>query len=164
MMAKSDMFLKVDGAKQGQIKGEAAETGHVEEISVLGWNWGMDGNATAFGASTARTTLQELVIRKRVDSASTGLMSALRNNEPIKKAVLTVHKAGGTAPVPFLTITIEKARIISHRLGNAVDGEPTLTEEVRLAFFKVQVEYRQQDTTGAGKGVNTFETEVQVGS
>lgn len=162
-MAKADMFLKVDGTKQGPIKGESAETGHVDEIELVGWEWGMDGNATAFGASTARTTLKELVIRKRVDSASTGLMSALRNNEILKKAVLTVRKAGGSSPVSFLTITIEKARVVSHRLRNAADGNPDLVEEVRLAFFKVQVEYRAQDSTGAGKGVNTFETEVLPG-
>lgn len=159
-MTKADMFLKVDGAKQGQIKGESAEIGHIDEIELVGWDWGMDGNATAFGASTARTTLKELVVRKRVDSASTGLMSALRSNEIIKKAVLTVRKAGGASPVAFLTITVEKARIISHRLGNMIDGNPELTEEVRLAFFKVQVEYRTQDSSGGAKGVNTFETEV----
>ncbi len=162
-MSKADMFLKVDGAKQGQIKGESAEAGHIDEIELVGWDWGMDGNATAFGASTARTTLKELVVRKRVDSASTGLMSALRNNEVIKKAVLTVRKAGGISPVSFLSITIEKARIVSHRLGSAVDGSPELIEETRLAFFKVQVEYRPQDATGAAKGTHTFETEVLPG-
>jgi type VI secretion system secreted protein Hcp len=161
-MAKADMFLKVDGAKQGPIKGESSDARHADEIEVSGWSWGMDGNATAFAATAARTTLQELVVRKRVDSASTGLMSALRSNEVIKKAVLSVHKAGGMAPVAFLTITVEKARIVSHRICNAVDDEPMLTEEIRLAFFKVQVEYRSQDLAGAGKGVNTFETEVQT--
>lgn len=160
-MARADMFLKVEGAKQGQIKGEATDTGHTNEIEVRGWGWGMEGNATSFGAKAAHTTLQELVVRKPVDSASTGLMSALRSNEAIKKAVLTVRKAGGVASVPFLTITVEKARIVSHRLTNLVDGAPDLTEEVRIAFYKVQVEYRPQDGSGAGKGVNTFETEVQ---
>ena len=160
-MARADMFLKIEGARQGQIKGEASDSAHTNEIEVSGWGWGMDGNATGFAARAAHTTLQELVVRKPVDSASTGLMSALRNNEVIKKAVLTVRKAGGVASVPFLTITIEKARIVSHRLNNLVDGAPDLGEEIRIAFYKVQVEYRPQDASGAGKGVNTFETEVQ---
>jgi len=160
-MARADMFLKIEAARQGQIKGEATDSAHLGEIEVSGWGWGMDGNATAFGARTAQTTLQELVVRKRVDTASTGLMSALRSNEVIKKAVLTVRKAGGVASVPFLTLTVEKARIVSHRLNNVNDGSPELTEELRIAFYKVQVEYRPQDENGAGKGVNTFETEVQ---
>jgi type VI secretion system secreted protein Hcp len=159
-MTKADMFLKVDGTKQGPIKGESIETGHVGEIELVGWDWGMDGNATAFGSSTARTTLQELVVRKRVDTASTGLMSALRNNEIIKKALLTVRKAGGASPVPYLSITVEKARVVSIRLGSAFNGGSELIEEIRIAFYKVQVEYRAQDDTGAAKGVNTFEAEV----
>ena len=162
-MGKSDMYLKVEGAAQGPIKGESRDTNHTDEIEVIGWSWGLDGNATAFGSATARTTMQELIVRKRVDSASTGLMSALRSNEIIKKATLAVHKAGGIASIPYLTITAEKARILSHRLRNETDGAPELVEEIRLAFFKVQVEYRSQDLAGAGKGVNTFEAEVQPG-
>ena len=46
-MAKADMFLKVDGTKQGPIKGESTDDKHPDEIEVCGWRWGMDGNATA---------------------------------------------------------------------------------------------------------------------
>jgi type VI secretion system secreted protein Hcp len=162
-MGKSDMYLKVEGAAQGPIKGESRDTNHTDEIEVIGWSWGLDGNATAFGSATARTTMQELIVRKRVDSASTGLMSALRSNELIKKATLSVHKAGGAASIAYLTITVEKARILSHRLRNETDGAPELVEEFRIAFFKVKVEYRAQDLAGAAKGVNTFENEVQAG-
>jgi type VI secretion system secreted protein Hcp len=163
-MARADMFLKVEGARQGQIKGEATDSAHPQEIEVVGWSWGMDGNATAFGSKSARTTLQELVVRKRVDSASTGLMSALRNNEAIKKAVLSVRKAGGASAVAYLTVTLEKARIVAHRMGNVADDSPVLTEELRIAFYKVEVEYRAQDETGAATGVNTFEAEVMPGT
>lgn len=162
-MSKCDMFLKVDGTKQGPIKGESAEQGHLDEIELVGWGWGMEGNATAFASTAARTTLKELVFRKRVDSATTGLLSALRNNEVLKKAVLSVRKAGGAAPVDFLTITMENGRVVSHQVQNAVDGQPDLVEEVRIAFFKVRVEYRTQDTlTGGSKGVHTFEAEVRA--
>lgn len=159
-MAKADMYLKVEGATQGPIKGESRDSTHTDEIEVVGWSWGLDGNATAFGSANARTTMQELIVRKRVDSASTGLMSALRSNEVIKKATLSVHKAGGIASIAYLTITVEKARILSHRLRNETDGAPELIEEIRIAFFKVKVEYRAQDLAGAAKGVNTFENEV----
>lgn len=159
-MARADMFLKVEAARQGPIKGEASDGEHSGEIDVSGWSWGMQGNGTAFGAKSAHTTLQELVVRKAVDSASTGLMSALRNNEVIKRAVLTVRKAGGEASVPFLTITVEQARIVSHRLNNIEDGAPELSEEVRIAFYRIKVEYRTQDSGGGGRGVSTFETEV----
>jgi type VI secretion system secreted protein Hcp len=159
-MSLSDMFLKIEGTRQGPIKGESSTPSHLDEIDVIGWNWGMDVSAASFGASSARTTLQELVVRKRVDRATTALMSALRANEPLKKVILTVRKAGGEAPVDYLKITIEKARVMSHTIGSASDAHPEVVEELRIAFFKVNVEYRPQTGTGGGGGATTFETEI----
>jgi type VI secretion system secreted protein Hcp len=158
-MAQCDMFLRVEGSKQGLIKGESADAAHTGEIDLLSWSWGMDGSVSAFGQATARTTLQELIVFKRVDSASTALMSALRNNEIIKKAVLVARKAGGAAPVEYFKMTMEKARITAHRI-NGSDGSPELREEVHIAFWKVQIEYRPQDSGGGGRGAHTFDAEV----
>ena len=97
-MAKGDMFLKLECARQGPIKGEAQDDLHQDEIDVLGWSWGMHAHsAVSGGGASGKATLDELSITKRVDSASTGLMSAMRNNELIKKGILTVRKAGGDA-------------------------------------------------------------------
>jgi type VI secretion system secreted protein Hcp len=158
-MAQGDMFLRIEGSKQGLIKGESSDAAHAGEIDLLSWAWGMEGNAAAFGQNTARTTLQELVLHKRVDAASTALMSALRNNEVIKKAVLVARKAGGAAPLEYFKMTMEKARITAVRVQGE-DGSPMLREEVRIAFWKVQVEYRPQDAAGGGRGTHTFEAEV----
>ncbi len=159
-MSQADMFLKIEGTRQGPIKGDSNVPGHVDEVEVLGWNWGMDVSAASFGAAAARTTLQEIVVRKRVDRASTALMSALRANEPLKKATLTVRKAGGESPVEYLKITIEKARIMSHRIGTLGDGRSEVQEELRIAFFKINVQYQPQTGLGGGGGATTFETEI----
>jgi type VI secretion system secreted protein Hcp len=159
-MSLGDMFLKIEGTRQGPIKGESSDTSHPDEIEVLGWHWGMDVSAASFGAASARTTLQELVVRKRTDRATTALMSALRANEALKKVTLSVRKAGGQAPVDYLKITIEKARIMSHTIGSASDGAPEMVEELRIAFFKVNVQYQPQTATGGGGGATTFETEI----
>jgi type VI secretion system secreted protein Hcp len=159
-MSQADMFLKIEGTRQGPIKGDAMDLSHTDEIEVLGWNWGMDVSAASFGAGQARTTLQELVVRKRVDRASTALMSALRANEPLKKAVLSVRKAGGASPVDYFKITIEKARVMSHRIGSIADGSPDVQEELRIAFFKVSVQYQPQTAQGGSGGATTFETEI----
>ncbi|HET8704790.1 MAG TPA: type VI secretion system tube protein Hcp, partial [Pseudomonadales bacterium] len=114
-MAQGDMFLKIEGSKQGPIKGESQDQKHADEIDVLSWSWGMEGQMVHanFGAPSAKTTIQELKISKRVDRSSTALMSCLRNNELIKKAVLTVRKAGGPDALEYFKITMEKARIAS---------------------------------------------------
>src|SRR5512146_2262339 len=95
-MALGDMFLKIESARQGAIKGEAQDENHKDEIDVVNWSWGMEAKtALSGGGASPKATLSELSIVKQVDSASTGLMSAMRNNELISKAVLTVRKAGG---------------------------------------------------------------------
>lgn len=159
-MSQADMFLKIEGTRQGPIKGDSVDPNHTDEIEVLGWDWGMDVSAASFAAAQARTTMKELVVRKRVDRATTALMSALRANEPLKKAVLSVRKAGGASSVDYLKITIEKARVMSHRIGAFTDGSPDVQEELRLAFFKVNVQYQPQTAQGGGGGATTFETEI----
>ena len=162
-MALRDMFLKIDGAKQGPIKGETADQRHAGEIDVVSWSWGMDSPSDAFGNAVARTAFDQLHIVKRVDSATTALMSALRNNELIKKAVLTVRKAGGADALAYFTITGEKGRLTHHRVGGGDGAESSvLTEELALSFQKVSVEYVPQGKTGGGRGTMTFETEINL--
>ncbi len=162
-MSLGDMFLKIEGTKQGPIKGDSSDPSHPDEIVVLGWSWGMDVSAAAFASGAARTTLQELVIRKRVDRATTALMSALRANEPLKKVTLSVRKAGGDKPLDYLKIIAEKARVMSHTISNESDGSCELVEELHVAFFKVQVQYQPQQGTGGSGGATTFETEITPG-
>src|SRR3954453_24235257 len=107
------MFLKVKGAKHGPINGEAQDGTHKNEIEVLAWSWGMQGKASlGGGGASGKATIRELRITKRVDKASTALMAAVRNNEAIKEAVLTVRKIGKT-PLEYLTIKIEDGRVLS---------------------------------------------------
>ena len=123
----------------------------------------MDSPSDAFGNATARTSFDQLRIVKGVDSASTALMSALRNNELVKKAVLTVRKAGGPDALDYFMITIEKARLTHHQVsGGAGADSSVLTEEFAFSFQKVKVEYVPQGKTGGGRGTLTFETEINT--
>src|SRR4029450_11276599 len=108
-----DMFLMVKGAKHGVIKGESLGTQHKDEMQGLGWSWGMQGKASVGGGTaTGKAAMHDLKITKRVDSASTALMLALRTNEPITKAVLTLRKAG-KSQLEYMKITIEQGRVMS---------------------------------------------------
>jgi type VI secretion system secreted protein Hcp len=159
-MSQGDMFLKVEGSKQGPIKGEAQDDKHPAEIDVLGWSWGMRAQTT-MGASGAsgKSTLLELQVSKQVDSATTGLMSAMRNNEPLKRVVLTVRKAG-KEPLEYFKIALEQARITSLEVGSEGSGTDALGESVSFAFKSISVEYVPQGTEGAQRGGMSFETDV----
>ena len=129
------MFLAVSGARAGSINGESQDSKHKNEIEVLAWSWGMQGKPSlGGGGATGKATIRELRITKRVDKASTALMSALRTNEPIKLATLTIRKVGKT-PLEYLTIKIEDGRIMSLDIeaGDA-SSDPALLERVSFSF------------------------------
>jgi type VI secretion system secreted protein Hcp len=152
------MFLSVTGAKHGQITGEAQDEKHKNEVEVIAWSWGMQGKASlGGGVATGKATMRELRIVKRVDKASTALMSALRSNEPIKEALLTVRKAG-KKPLEYLKIKIEDGRVVT--LDIEVDNTSSsgaLLEKVAFSFNKISIEYTPQGPDGNPLGSTSFE-------
>jgi len=163
-MGLGDMFLKIEGAKQGLIKGESKDTSHKDEIDVVSWSWGMQSHTSIqSGSSSGKTSISELVVTKHADKASTAIMICLRNNEIIKKATLTVRKAG-QSPLEYLKIVLEQARIVSFSTtGGSAEGGPDVKETLALAFKKISVEYVPQGDDGQALGSTSFETELLPG-
>jgi type VI secretion system secreted protein Hcp len=125
----------------------------------------MRGNASASissgskSAGSNQVSVSELTFTKHVDNATTALLGALRSNEPIKKAVLSIRKAGGAAPIEYLKITLEKAQIRSVDLQTGPDGE-TVIESVAIGFQKIAIEYQGQESKGGSRGTSMFETDI----
>ncbi len=149
LSGSGDMFLSVKGARTGAIKGESQDQQHKGEIDVLGWSWGMQAKASLNpGTATGPVAVNELKIVKKVDSASTALMSALRTNEPLKEAVLTVRKSGPKA-VDYLKITIEQGRVTALTIeGGDSEGGSAVLERISLSFNKIRVDYVPQTNDG----------------
>ena len=156
--AASDIFLHVQTRRAGKIKGEGTTDGHRDDIGVHGWSWGVDAN-TAIGssASTARRSYRQLVVTKSIDSASTGLLSALVTNDEVREATLAMRKAGGEA-LDYYTMTLARARVVSIDLGVDENGEPT--ETVGFAYTKIDVEYKRQEGSGQSGTSTSFSDEV----
>lgn len=160
-MAKADMFLKIEGKSTGPIKGESSSPEHPEEIEILDWSWGMSGSTALGGAGAGvRSALAEIRFSKETDRATTQLMSVMRNNEVIKKAVLTVRKAGTLPPVEFLVITLSNARLTSLNIGTTTPGSPTLNEQFSMAFEQIEIKYAPQRRTGDKGADLTFQARV----
>lgn len=153
-----DIFLHVQTKRAGKIKGEGTTQGHEDDIDVSGWSWGISAN-TAIGstAATARHSYKHLVVIKGIDSASTGLLSALVSNDEVREATLTLRKAGGEA-LDYYQMTLNNARIVSVDVDIGVDGRPV--ERIAFAFTKIDIEYKRQQGTGLGGGVCSFHGEV----
>jgi type VI secretion system secreted protein Hcp len=154
----SDIFLSVQTRRAGKIKGEGTTQGHADDIEVTSWNWGVAA-ASAIGstAATARRQYKHLVVVKRIDAASTGLLSALASNDEVREAKLSMRKAGGEA-LDYYCMTLSSARIVGIDVEVDPDGRPW--ERVAFAFTKIDVEYKRQQSAGASAGTFTFNDEV----
>jgi type VI secretion system secreted protein Hcp len=160
-----DMFLKLKGAKHGDIQGEAQDDKHKNEIEVLSWSWGMEGKSSLGGGGAAgKAAMRHLTIVKKVDKASTALMSALRTNEVIKEGILTLRKTG-TSKIEYLKITVQDGRVMAFDIdGGNEFGNASLVERVTFSFNKIAVEYTPQGNDGMPQGATTFEDEWGAGS
>jgi type VI secretion system secreted protein Hcp len=154
----SDIFLAVQTKRAGKLKGEASTPGHVDDIEVRSMTWGVS-SPTAVGAvaATARRQYKHLVIVKGIDSASTGLLSALVSNDEVKEAKLTLRKAGGDA-LDYWTMTLSKARVIGVDLEVDPHGRPT--ESVSIAYAQIEIEYKRQQGAGTSGASTSFADEV----
>lgn len=140
-----DMFIKFEG----DIKGESKAKGHLEDIDVLAWSWGISNSGTMHtggGGGAGKSNVQDISFTKYIDKGSTKLAMAALSGAHITKATLTVQKAGGTAE-KYIEIVMENVLITSVSLGGS-GGEDRLTENVTLNFEKVTYDYFTQDKAG----------------
>jgi type VI secretion system secreted protein Hcp len=155
-VAIADMFLKMQG-----VTGEAIDADHKGEIDLVSWSWGMHAPTAITGQATGKVAISEVNVVKRADQSSPTLMGFLRNHKLVKKAVLTVRKAGST-PLEYFKIELENVRITSMKTGSE---SAELTEHWSLGFDKIRVSYTPQSSTGAaGGGANVFETDATAAS
>src|SRR5262245_10378109 len=142
-----DMFIKI-----GDVKGEAKDKTHKDEVDVLAWSWGMSNSGSAHtggGAGAGKANVQDLSVTKYIDKASPDLMLACCTGKHYDTATLVVRKAG-TTPLEYVTITMSEVLVTNVSTGGS-GGEDRLTENVTLNFAKVKVDYKEQtDKGGAG--------------
>jgi len=156
----ADAFLTIVGKKQGPLKGECREVGHVDDITVLTWQWGMSApSAVGSTQATRRRVHEALVVTKQLDSASTKLMNALAVNEELKSVTLSLRKAGDHKD-DFFTIKLEAGRVSSLHVESDENGG--VHEVVKFAFQKIEVTYQAQLSGGGLGGAQVFQDELDT--
>lgn len=144
-----DMFIKID-----DVKGEAQDKTHKDEIDVLAWSWGMSQSGTMHtggGGGGGKVSVQDLSFTKYVDKSTANLMDYCSSGAQYKEAKMVMRKAGGKAPLEYLTITMTDVIVTSVSTGGS-GGEDRLTENVTLNFGAVKVDYQPQKPDGSKDG------------
>ncbi|HEX6708657.1 MAG TPA: type VI secretion system tube protein Hcp [Albitalea sp.] len=150
----SDIFLHVEG-RGGAIRGEATTEGHVDDIDVRSWQWGVaSGSAIGSGAATARRSYRHLVVVKGVDRSSVALFTSLINNVELRQVALTMRKAGGDA-LDYFRMELGQARVVD--IDIHVDEGGRSAERVSFSFQRVLVGYTPQQGSGIGEGESITE-------
>jgi len=159
-MAQADMFLKLTN-----IKGEALDSKHKDEIEVLSWSFGGSQEGSAHGGTgsgTGKVHIHDLTITHYVDSASVDLFKHMTNGKHIDEGLLTVRKAGGTA-LEYLKLKLTQV-LISHISHGGGAGQDRVTENVTLNFRKFTKTYTPQDDKGNAKASHEFSWDIAAAS
>jgi type VI secretion system secreted protein Hcp len=143
-----DMFIKI-----ADIKGEATDDKHKDEIDVLSWSWGMTQSGSMHhggGGGSGKVNVQDLSFTKYIDKASPNLMKFCCSGKHFKDAMLTVRKAGDK-PLEYIIVKLTDVLITSVSTGGS-GGQDKLTENVTLNFAAVKLAYQPQKKDGAKDG------------
>jgi type VI secretion system secreted protein Hcp len=139
-----DMFLKL-----GDIKGEAKDSKHKDEIDILAWSWGASNSGTTHmggGGGAGKANIQDLSVTKWVDLSSNIILQSVVQGKHITDATLTVRKAGEN-PLEYIIINLHEIMVTSVSTGGS-GGEDRLTENVTLNFAKFKYQYTEQTADG----------------
>jgi type VI secretion system secreted protein Hcp len=140
----SDIFAKI-----GDIKGESLDDKHKDEIEVLSFSWGVTNTgsmASGSGGGEGKATFHDLSFTHNVDKASPVLLQACATGVHMKEATIT-HRKAGKGQQEFLIVKMNDVIITGVTHGGSGDGGHS--ENVSLAFAKVNVEYKPQKPDGS---------------
>jgi type VI secretion system secreted protein Hcp len=139
----SDIFAKI-----GDIKGESLDDKHKDEIEVQSFSWGVTNSgsmASGSGGGEGKATFHDLSFVHNIDKASPVLMQACATGVHMKEATIT-HRKSGKGQQEFLIVKMNDVIITGVTHGGSGDGH---SENVSLAFAKVNVEYKPQKADGS---------------
>ena len=136
----SDIFAKI-----GDIKGESIDDKHKDEIEVLSFSWGVENTPNVGGGGAGKATFHDFSFTHNIDKASPRLLQACATGSHLKEATIT-HRKAGKALQEFLIIKMNDVIVTSVSLGDSGAGG---SENVSLAFAKVDLEYKPQKADGS---------------
>jgi type VI secretion system secreted protein Hcp len=141
----SDIFAKI-----GDIKGESLDDKHKDEIEVLSYSWGVTNAGSmghGSGGGEGKATFHDMSFVHNVDKASPVLMQACATGTHMKDATIT-HRKAGKGQHEYLVVKMNDVIVTSVTHGGSGGGGEH-SENVTLAFAKVNVEYKPQKPDGS---------------
>lgn len=145
-------FLKIEG-----IAGDSTDAKHKGEIEIESFSFGVAQSDPPHGGGgggggAGKPSFEDLHVVTGFSRASPRLLEACATGEQIKSAVLTGQRAGGKAQFEFMTLTLSDVLVSAYSSGAASAGAAIPSDELSLAYSKLQIEHKAISPTGAGGG------------
>lgn len=152
-------YLRLKGAKQGDIRGSVVQKGREGRIAVIAVSHEIQSpRDSASGQATGKRIHKPLVITKELDKATPLLHQALATNEQLASFTLDFFSArslgpggGAGAEVNDYTIALEDAAIASIRTVMPNNRDPELTK--RATYEEIAFTYRKITWTWVDGGI-----------
>jgi type VI secretion system secreted protein Hcp len=129
------VVLKLIDATGNPIKGESKVPGHVDEIDVHAWSWGVTAPAGS------KLDILNMSIKKSYDLASPPLLNNTARNAMLRQGVLTViDQQGGD----FLAVTLKRVAVESIGIVEEPNQYPP-AESIALRFDEIELKYKGED-------------------
>ena len=150
-----DAFLKIDG-----VNGESTDSKHQNEIELMAYSWGASQAITGTVSSVGniagqRVNMDELSVSKQLDSTSPLLAQHCAEGKVFPSAKLTLCRAGGKKE-KYMEYKLTNAMIASVNVGGSSQGDGGVpTEEVGIAFTKIEMTYTKIGPNGTPQGNTT---------
>jgi type VI secretion system secreted protein Hcp len=139
-----DFFLKLEG-----VPGESKDAKHAGEIDILSWSWG-EAQAGTFGSGggggAGKVAMQDFHFVMSTNKSTPKLMLFCATGEHVKKAILTVRKAGKEQQ-EYLQITMKDCLVSSFQTGGSSQGDIP-TDTCSINFAEIEVSYKPQKADG----------------
>jgi type VI secretion system secreted protein Hcp len=150
--AAADVFLKLDG-----ITGEATDTKHKGEISILSYSQSFSNSATVSPGTTGgpgRVTCGAMTFLKNIDSSSPDLVAHVTTGTHVRNGLITFRKVGDN-PIEYYRITLTD--VVVTAIDQTDQADPTtIIEKVSMIADRFLFEYTAVDATGQPAGTTKF--------
>jgi type VI secretion system secreted protein Hcp len=150
----SDYFLKIEG-----MPGESSDAKHKGEIEIESFSFGAHQTGThaaGGGGGAGKVSMQDFHFTLPAGKCGPKLMLACATGEHLKKALLTVRKAGKEQQ-EYYKVTMEDLLVSSYQTGGSSHGSSVPQDQISLNFSKIKYGVAMQKADG------TLEAPVEAG-
>ncbi|MCE2806221.1 MAG: type VI secretion system tube protein Hcp [Gemmataceae bacterium] len=144
-------------------KGESTDKTYQNWIECIDYSIGVSNQSKVTsgttGSGAGRASFKELRFRAPINASSATLLQACASGVHYGQVQLVMVRPGGTANVPYLTITLQNAFITNYlnTYGPLNPADPSAgvghVDEVGISYGQINFSYTQQTAQG-GAGSN----------